>query len=83
MAKTCRVLEFKCLFFSATTYFPTMVTRNASTFLDHTLTNSSQKLNQFALVELRISEHDLVYCTKKNTDIGLSLINVIHINLLG
>ena len=44
---------------------PTRVTSKTSILIDHVLTNSSQKASQYGVVELGISDHDLVYYTRK------------------
>ena len=44
---------------------PTRVTSKTATLIDHVLTNSSQKVSQCGVIELGISDHDLVYCTRK------------------
>ena len=52
---------------------PTSVTSKTATLIDHVLTNSSQKVSQSGVIELDISDHDLVYCTRKT--LFLSSIN--------
>ena len=44
---------------------PTGVTSMTATLIDHILTKSSQKVSQYSVIELGISDHDLVYCTRK------------------
>ena len=44
---------------------PTRVTSKTATLIDHVLTNSSQKVSQCGVIELGISAHDLVYCTRQ------------------
>ena len=44
---------------------PTRVTIKTATLIDHVLTNFSQKVSQFGVIELGMSDHDLVYCTRK------------------
>ena len=44
---------------------PTKVTSKTATLIDHALTNSSQKASQCGVIELGISDHGLVYCTRK------------------
>ena len=43
----------------------TRVTSKTVTLIDHVLTNSSQKVFQCGVIELGISNHDFVYCTRK------------------
>ena len=44
---------------------PTRIIYSSSCLLDHILTNSSEKNYQKRLVEVGISNHQLIYCTKK------------------
>ena len=44
---------------------PTRVTSRTATLIDHVLTNSSQKVSQCGVIELGISDHDLVHCSSK------------------
>ena len=48
---------------------PTRVTENSSTLLDHILTNSIEKVSQYGVIDLSISDHQLIYCTRKTTHI--------------
>ena len=59
-------LDF-CFFFSLEQliFILTRVTSKTATFTDHILTNCSQKVSQCGVIELGISDHDLVYCTRK------------------
>ena len=45
---------------------PTRVIKKTSTLIIHLLSNSSQKVSQCGVIELDISDHDLLYCTKKH-----------------
>ena len=38
----------------------------------HVLTNSSQKVSQFRVIELDISDHDLVYCLRNTPSLKLN-----------
>ena len=42
---------------------PTRITCSTSTLLHHT--NSSQKFSQKGMIDVRISDHQLIYCTRK------------------
>ena len=44
---------------------PTRVNSNTATLKSHVLNNSSQKVSQCGAIELGITDHDLVYCTRK------------------
>ena len=58
---------------------PTRVTRKTATFIDHVLTNSTQKVSQSGAIGLGISDHDLVYCTRKTSSLKLNKHNDISI----
>ena len=45
--------------------FPTRVTENTSTILDHILTNSPEKALQHGVIDVGLSDHQLIYCTRK------------------
>ena len=49
---------------------PTRTTRKTGTLTDHVLTNSSLKLSQGEVIELGISDHDLVYCARKTPSLN-------------
>ena len=44
---------------------PTRLTSKTATIIDHVLINSSQKVSQCGVIDLGISNHDLVYYTRK------------------
>ena len=44
---------------------PTRVTSKTATLIDHLLTNSSLMVTQCHVIELGISDHNLIYCTRK------------------
>ena len=44
---------------------PTRVTSKTATLIDHVLTKSSQKVSQWGVIELGMSDHNLVYCARK------------------
>ena len=55
-----------------------MVTSKTAIVIDHVLTNSSQKVSQSGVIELGISDHDLVYCTRKTPSLKLNKHNDIY-----
>ena len=63
------VKEYKefCQTFSLTEIIkePTRITCSTSTLLDHILTNSSEKVSQKGVIDVGISDHQLIYCTRK------------------
>ena len=44
---------------------PTRVTENSSSLLDHILTNSTDRVSQSGVVDTSLSDHQLIYCTRK------------------
>ena len=44
---------------------PTRITKNTSTILDHILTNSEDKIFQKGTIDTGLSDHQLIYCTRK------------------
>ena len=44
---------------------PTRVTKTSSTILDHIITNSKDKISQFGVIDVGLSDHQLIYCTRK------------------
>ena len=59
-------LDF-CFFFSLEQLISITirVTSKTATLIDHVLTNCSEKVSQCSVIELGISDHTLVYCTRK------------------
>ena len=39
--------------------------KNTSTILDHILTNSTDKIIQVGTMDIGLSDHQLIYCTRK------------------
>ena len=58
---------------------PTRVANKTPTLIDYVLTDSSQKVSQCSIIELGISDQDLVYCTKKKPSFKLNKHNDISI----
>ena len=44
---------------------PTRITCSSSTLIDHILTNAQDKVSQSGIIDLGISDHQLIYCTRK------------------
>mgnify|MGYP001792126289 FL=1 len=44
---------------------PTRITSNSSSLIDHILTNSSHKVTQSGVIDVTLSDHQLIYCTRK------------------
>ena len=46
---------------------PTRVTDQTSTLIDHILTNSPNKVSQSGVIDLGLSDHNLIYYTRKTS----------------
>ena len=46
---------------------PNPITNNSSFLLDHILTNTADRISQFGIVNVGLSDHQLIYCTRKIT----------------
>ena len=44
---------------------PTRVTPNTSTFIDHILTNMNEKITQCGIINIGLSDHQMILCTRK------------------
>ena len=44
---------------------PTRVTETTSSLLDHVLTNSCDRVSQSGVIDIGISDHQIIYCTRK------------------
>ena len=44
---------------------PTHVTCNTSSLIDHVLTNSTEKIFQSSIIDCGMSDHQLIFCTRK------------------
>ena len=44
---------------------PTRVTCETSTLIDHILINSDEKISQCGVIDIGISDHQMIYCTRK------------------
>ena len=58
---------------------PTTITCFTSSFLNHILTNSSEKMFQKEVIDVRILDHQLKNCTKKIKRIKHSIYNQIQV----
>ena len=43
----------------------TRVTPNTSTLIDYILTNTNEKITQCGLINIGLSDHEMIFCTKK------------------
>ena len=46
---------------------PTRITDQTATLIDHILTNSPDKVSRSGVIDLGLSDHDLIYCTRKSS----------------
>ena len=46
---------------------PTRITENSTSLLDHDLKNAADRVSQFGVVDTGLSDHQLIYCTRKIT----------------
>ena len=58
---------------------PTRTTENTATRIDHVLTNSPHKIIKSGVVEVNLSDHELIYCTKKTTKLKSNKHNELNI----
>ena len=49
------------------TSVPTRITENIGILIDHVLRNSPHKITKSRMIELNLSDHELIYCTRKTT----------------
>ena len=46
---------------------PTRVTSGSSTLIDHILTNAEDKISRSGIIDIGISDHQMIFCTRKTT----------------
>ena len=61
---------------------PTRITCSTSTLLDHTITNSSEKVSQKWVIDVEISDHQLIHYTGKTKRINHNRHNQIQVRSL-
>ena len=44
---------------------PTRITNNTSTLIDHILTNARDKISKVGIIDIGLSDHQLIFCTRK------------------
>ena len=42
-----------------------MISKHSLTLLDHILTNSDEKVSQSGVIDIGLSDHQMIYCTRK------------------
>ena len=58
---------------------PTRTTENTTTLSVHVLTNSPHKIIKCGVVEVNLSDHELIYCTRKTTKLKSNKRNELNI----
>ena len=61
---------------------PTRVTSSTSSLLDHILTNSGWKASQKGVIDVGLSDHQLIYCTRKIVRVKTNVHNQIRVRSL-
>ena len=46
---------------------PTRITSSSSSLIDHVLTNANDKISQSGILDIGLSDHQLIFCTRKLT----------------
>ena len=46
---------------------PTRITTNSSSLIDHVLTNTKDKISNSGILDIGLSDHQLIFCTRKLT----------------
>ena len=58
----------------------TRTTENTATLIDHVLTNSPHKTIKSGVVKVNLSDHELIYCTRKTTKLKSNKHNELNIH---
>ena len=61
---------------------PTQVTSTTSSLLDHILTNAGWKISQKGVIDVGLSDHQLIYCTRKILRTKFNMHNQIRVRSL-
>ena len=61
---------------------PTRITSTTSSLLDHILTHGGWKISQKRVIDVGTSDHQLIYCTRKNLRPKANMHNQIRVRLL-
>ena len=59
---------------------PTRTTENTATLIDHVLTNSPHKIIKSGVIEVNLSDHELIYCTRITTKLKSNKHNELNIS---
>ena len=58
---------------------PTRITESTTTLIDHVLTNSPHKIIQSGVIEMSLSDHELIFCTRKTNKLKSNKHNELNI----
>ena len=58
---------------------PTRMTESTTTLIDHALTNSQLKIIQSGVIEMSLSDHELIHCMQKTTNLKSNKHNELNI----
>ena len=58
---------------------PTKIMESTATLIDHVLINSPHKIIQAGVIEMSLSDHELIYCTPKTTKLKSNKHNELNI----
>ena len=61
---------------------PTRITESTATLIDHVLTNSPHKIIQSGVIEMSLSDQELIYCTRKTTKLKSNKHNELNIHTM-
>ena len=53
-------------------YNPTRITENTATLLDHILINSTEKISQFGVLDIGLSDHQIIFAQGKQRNLKLT-----------
>ena len=59
---------------------PTRITKITTTLIDHVLTNSPHKIIQSGVIKMSLSDHELIYCTRKTNKLKSNKHNELNIH---
>ena len=76
-------LDFGCSYFlEQLISFPARITESTGTLIDHVLTNSTHKIIQSDVIEMSLSDHELIYSTRKTTKLKCNKHNELNIRTM-
>ena len=61
---------------------PARITESTATLIDHVLTNPPHKIIQSGVIEMSLSDHELIYCTRKTAKLKSNKHNQLNIRTI-